>query len=68
MTLSPASGKQVTVNYADALTGTATSGTDYTAITGGALTFAAGTTSQTFNVSVTGDTSEEPNETIVVSL
>ena len=68
VTLSPASGKQVTVNYADAGTGTATSGTDYTAITGGTLTFAAGTTSQTFDVSVTGDTDEEPNETIVVSL
>ena len=68
VTLSPASGKQVTVNYADALTGTATSGTDYTAITGGTLTFAAGITSQTFDVSVTGDTDEESNETIVVSL
>ncbi len=68
VTLSPASGKQVTVNYADAGTGTATSGTDYTAITGGTLTFAAGTTSQTFDVSVTGDTDDEPNETIVVSL
>ena len=67
-TLSTASGKQVTVNYADAGTGTATSGTDYTAITGGALTFAAGTTSQTFNVSVTGDVLDESNETILVSL
>ena len=68
VTLSPASGKQVTVNYADAGTGTATSGTDYTAISGGTLTFAAGTTSQTFDVSVTGDTDDEANETIVVSL
>ena len=62
VTLSPASGKQVTVNYADAGTGTATSGTDYTAITAGALTFTAGTTSRTFDVSVTGDTDLEPNE------
>ena len=68
VTLSPASGKQVTVNYADAGTGTATSGTDYTAISGGTLTFAAGTTSQTFDVSVTGDTDDEANETILVSL
>ena len=68
VTLSPASGKQVTVNYADAGTGTATSGTDYTAITAGALTFTAGTTSRTFDVSVTGDTDLEPNETILVSL
>ena len=68
VTLSAASGQQVTVAYADAGTGTATSGTDYTAITGGTLTFAAGTTSRTFNVSVTGDTLDEANETVVVTL
>ncbi len=68
VTLSPASSQQVTVAYADATTGTATSGTDYTTITGGTLTFAAGTTSQTFNVSVTGDTTNEANETVVVTL
>ena len=67
-TLSAASGKQVMVNWAEGTGGTATSGTDYTAITGGTLTFAAGTTSQTFNVSVTGDTDVEPNETVVVTL
>ena len=67
-TLSTASAQQVTVQYADAGTGTATSGTDYTAITGGTLTFAAGTTSQTFNVSVTGDTTDEVDETILVTL
>ena len=68
VSLSAASGKQVTVQYADAGTGTATSGTDYTAITGGTLTFAVGTTRQTFDVSVTGDTDEEPSETVEVSL
>ncbi len=67
-TLSAASGRQVTVAYADATTGTATAGTDYTTITGGTLTFAAGTTSQTFNVSVTGDTTDEVDETVVVTL
>ena len=67
-TLSAESGQQVTVDYADAGTGTATSGTDYTAITGGTLTFAAGTTSQTFNVSVTGDALDEVNETVLVTL
>ena len=66
--LSPASGQQVTVNYADAGTGTATSGTDYTALPPGTLNFAAGTISQTFNVSVTGDVVEESNETVVVTL
>ncbi len=68
VTLSAASGRQVTVAYADAGTGTATSGTDYTAITGGTLTFPAGTTSQTFDVSVTGDTTDEANETVAVTL
>ena len=68
VTLSAASGRQVTVQYADAGTGTATSGTDYTAITGGTLTFATGTTSRTFDVSVTGDTVNESDETILVSL
>ena len=68
VSLTAASTQQVTVDYADAGTGTAMSGTDYTAITGGTLTFAVGTTSQTFNVSVTGDTDMEPHETVVVSL
>ena len=68
VTLSAASARQVTVQYADAGTGTATSGTDYTAITAGTLTFAAGTTSQTFSVSVTGDVLAESNETVVVAL
>ena len=67
VTLSAASGRQVTVRYADAGTGTATSGTDYAAITGGTLTFVAGTTSRTFSVSVTGDTVNEPNETVAVN-
>ncbi len=68
--LNAVSGKEVTVAYADAGTGSATSGTDYTALTAGTLTFAAGTTmtSQTFAISVTGDTDDEPNETVMVTL
>ncbi len=66
--LNAVSGKEVTVAYADAGTGTATSGTDYTALTAGTLTFAAGTTSQTIAVTVTGDTDNEPNETVIVTL
>ena len=66
--LNAASGKEVTVAYADAGTGTATSGTDYTALTAGTLTFAAGETSQTIPVSVTGDTDNEQNETVIVTL
>ena len=68
VSLDAESGKQVTVRYADATTGTAAAGTDYTAIAGGTLTFAAGTTSRTFDVSVTGDVLDESNETILVSL
>ena len=68
VSLSTASGRQVTVAYADAGTGTATSGTDYTALPAGTLTFAAGTTTRTIDVSVTGDATDEPNETVAVTL
>ncbi len=68
VTLSAASALQHKVNYADAGTGTATSGTDYTAITGSTLTFAAGETSKTITVPVRGDTAVEANETVVISL
>ena len=68
VTLSPASGKEVTVEYADGGSGSATSGTDYTAITAGTLTFAVGDTSETITVSVTGDTTDEPDETVEVEL
>ncbi len=68
VTLSIASSQQVTVDYADANTGTATSGTDYTAITGGTLTFASGVTRDTITVSVTGDDTAESDETVVVTL
>ena len=68
--LNAESGKAVTVAYADAGTGSATSGTDYTALTAGTLTFAAGTTttSQTIAVSVSDDGDDEPNETVIVTL
>ena len=68
VSLSAASGKQVTVNYADAGTGTATSGVDYAALSAGRLTFAAGETSKSVTVSVRGDTLDEPDETVVVQL
>ena len=68
VSLSPVSGRQVTVNYAEGVGGTATSGTDYTALPAGTLTFAAGATSQTITVAVTGDTTDEPDETVIVTL
>ena len=68
ITLSHASQHEVTVAYADAGTGTATSGTDYTALTAGTLTFAPGVLSDTLAVSVTGDGMGEPDETVVITL
>ena len=66
-TLSTASGQTVTVSAATA-NNTATSGSDYTAMSATTLTFSAGTTTQTFTVSVTGDTLDEANETFYVNL
>lgn len=66
VTLSKVAASEVKVNYATA-NGTATAGSDYTAASG-TLTFAAGTTSKTFNVSVLGDTVSEPNEAFTVTL
>ena len=58
----------VTVAYADAGTGTATAGTDYTAIAAGTLTFAPSETSKTITVMVRGDDVSEPDETVVIAL
>jgi glucose/arabinose dehydrogenase len=66
VTLSAASSKTVTVNFATA-NGTATAGSDYVALAG-TLTFPAGTTSRTINIQVTGDTVSEANETFYVNL
>ena len=68
VTLTPASGRQVTVAYAGQSGGTAVSGTDYQALTAGTLTFAAGTTSETIAVTVNGDAVDEPDETLKVRL
>ena len=68
VTLSQAIAVQATVNYNDWSGGSATSGTDYTAVTAGTLTFAAGVTSQTVSVTVTGDTTAESDETIDLQL
>ena len=67
VTLSASSTSQLTVAYAQT-GGTATSGTDYTAVAAGTLTFPSGTTSRTIRVSVTGDTLNEANETVIVTL
>eukprot|EP01031_Cornospumella_fuschlensis_P018332 gene18332-22440_t len=66
VTLSAATTSAVSVSYATA-NGTATAGSDYTAKTG-TVTFAPGETSKTIQVSVTGDTAVEANETFTVAL
>jgi len=67
VTLSPASNQTVTVNYATADV-TATAGSDYTAIPSTQLTFLAGETTKQVNVTVSGDTTVEPDETFAVNL
>ncbi len=67
VTLSPASGSLVTVDYATA-DGTATAGQDYTA-TSGTLVFNPGETSKTITVTVQGDQVDEGSaETFTVTL
>ncbi len=66
VTLSNASGRTVTVDYATA-DGTATAGADYTAASG-TVTFTPGQTSKKISVDVLGDLLDEPNETFTVTL
>lgn len=66
VSLSASSSVQVSVDYATS-DDTATAGSDYTA-TSGTLDFAAGTTSQTISVPVSGDSDIESTESFVVSL
>ncbi len=67
VSLSAASGQTVTVNYSTA-DGTATAGSDYTAIPNTVLTFAPGETTKSVTVLVNGDTTPEANETFNVNL
>ena len=67
VTLAPASGQEVTVDYGVDASSTATADTDFTDLSG-TLTFAVGETSKTITVSVTGDAVDEPDETVVLKL
>jgi hypothetical protein len=66
VTLSAASGRTITVDYATA-DGTATAGSDYSTATG-TLTFTPGQTTKTIMVNATGDGTVEPDETFSVAL
>ena len=67
--LSPASGKQVTVDYKTSVEAgdTATEGTDFTAASS-TLTFMPGDESMTFTVVTIEDTTDEDDETFTVTL
>ena len=67
LTLAQAVTEAVTVNYVTS-DGTATAGQDYTTVTSGEATIPANSTSATFTVSVTGDTTDEANETFNVTI
>ena len=66
VTLAPASERTVTVHYATA-DGTATAPEDYTSASG-SLTFRAGATARTVNVTIAHDTLAEGSETFTVTL
>jgi aryl-phospho-beta-D-glucosidase BglC (GH1 family) len=66
VSLSAAATSPVTVNFATA-NGTALAGQDFVG-TSGTLTLAAGQTSQTVTVRITGDTAVEANETFFLNL
>jgi uncharacterized repeat protein (TIGR01451 family) len=66
VTLSTASFQTVSVGFSTS-NGTATAGSDYTA-SSGTVTFTPGNTSQTVDVTVSGDTTVEPDETFGVNL
>ncbi len=66
VSLSAASGRQVTVEYATS-GGTAESGTDFAAASG-TLTFGANETSKTVSVSTTDDSRDEQDETFTLTL
>ena len=66
VTLSPAATLPVTVDWKTA-DGTAEAGTDYTAGSG-SLRFDTGEDTKTVTVTVTGDDTDEPNETLTVTL
>jgi carbon monoxide dehydrogenase subunit G len=66
VTLSAASSKEVTVDYASS-NNSATAASDYTAVSG-TVTIAAGATTATFNVPVLTDTLDEVSETATLTL
>ena len=67
ITLDAASDESTPVTYSTA-NGTATAGSDYTAISPTVVTFAPGETTKTVTVTVSGDTTYETNETLFLNV
>ena len=67
VTLSAVSTQDVTVSYATA-DGTATAGTDYTAVTSGSATISAGMTSAAISIPIADDSDDDDDETFTVTL
>ena len=67
VTLAKAVTEAVTINYATS-DGTAIAGRDYTAVSNGSVTIAAGNTTAEFTVSMTGDETDELDETFNVTI
>ncbi len=67
VTLTPASAQQVTVNFSTT-DGTAKAGLDYTAVSGGSVTFNPGETSKSASVTILDDALAEGDETFTLTL
>ena len=68
VTKSGSTGKRVTVQYAATAASTAGAGDYQPATASGTLSFAPGATTQTITVTITGDYTPEPDETIIIEL
>ncbi|MYD02921.1 MAG: hypothetical protein F4X06_11430, partial [Gammaproteobacteria bacterium] len=68
VSLTPASGRHVKVDYEDLMTGSATRGRDYALPASGTLAFAPGVTEQAIEVAIHDDNLREPSETIDLRL
>ena len=68
VTKSGSTGKRVTVQYAATPASTAGAGDYQPATASGTLSFAPGATTQTITVTITGDYTPEPDETIIIVL
>ena len=67
VTLSAASGRTVTVDYASANGTATTADSDYVAASG-TLTFTSGQTTKTIDVTINGDLTDEGNQTVLMNL